>query len=174
MPKFTTKKVESVIYKGITFRRYPESPNWSDRNYYRPGSTDILQGIGALHQEIWKDTHGPIPEGCHIHHRDEDPSNNALDNLECLTPEEHSRYHAAMLSEEQREWKRAHIEEIRPLASAWHKSDEGRAWHKIIGAMAYDNAEYRTYTCEHCSGEFQSRDFRPEHVRFCSTNCKAY
>lgn len=173
MPK-RTGKAETIIYKDIAFRRYPESPNWSDSNYYRPNSVHIKRGVKALHIEIWQDAHGLVPEGCHIHHRDGDTSNNALDNLECLTAELHAQFHSEHYSDERRERARRHIEEIRPLASAWHKSDEGRAWHRIIGGMAYDNAEVRTYICERCGNEFRSRDFRSERVRFCSNNCKAY
>jgi len=174
MPKFTTNKVETVVYKGIKFRRYPESSNWSDANYYRPGSSHIKRGVKALHQEIWQDAYGTIPEGCHIHHRDENTANNNLENLQFLTPLQHAHYHAENMSEERLTQARAHINSIRHLASAWHKSEEGRAWHKIIGGMAYENAEYKTYSCQHCSKEFQSNDMQSGHARFCSSNCKAY
>lgn len=48
----------------------------------------------SLHRAVWQDVHGPIPEGCHIHHRDGDRSNNALANLEMLPGRLHiSRHH---------------------------------------------------------------------------------
>lgn len=173
MPKQTTKRVESVVYKGITFRRYPDSPNWSDKSYYRPNSKHIMDGVKSLHIEIWQDAHGPVPEGCHIHHKDGDTSNNSIENLECLTPKEHNKYHAENAPEEQTAWRRSHINEIRPLASAWHKSEEGRAWHRIIGAMPWDNAEYRTLGCQQCGKEYQTREMQDNHSRFCSNACKS-
>jgi len=38
---------------------------------------------------------GPIPDGWEVHHRDRDPSNNDLANLECLPPAEHHALHDA-------------------------------------------------------------------------------
>src|SRR4030067_1123643 len=72
---------QRIVYKGTPYRRYPQSKSYSDRAYYRasPGSKF---GTRYLHQEIWKDAHGEIPKGYHVHHRDGDPSNNSIDNLE--------------------------------------------------------------------------------------------
>lgn len=36
---------------------------------------------------------GPIPDGHEVHHRDGDPLNNDVANLEALTPREHRRLH---------------------------------------------------------------------------------
>src|SRR5260221_3651635 len=74
------EKSEVIYYKDIAFRRYPNSSKWADRNYYVPNATHRKRGIGRLHQEIWKDAHGLIPEGYHIHHKDENPLNNSLEN----------------------------------------------------------------------------------------------
>ncbi len=64
------EKSEVIYYKDIAFRRYPNSSKWADRNYYVPNATHRKRGIGRLHQEIWKDAHGLIPEGYHIHNLD--------------------------------------------------------------------------------------------------------
>lgn len=45
------------------------------------------------HREIYKREIGPIPDGWHIHHRDEDKLNNRPDNLEALPWPEHKRRH---------------------------------------------------------------------------------
>lgn len=42
---------------------------------------------------VWEQAHGPIPEGHDIHHKDHDPTNNSLDNLECKPRGEHNAYH---------------------------------------------------------------------------------
>jgi len=122
-----TSKAEVIEYKGIKFRRYPESPNWADRMYYVPNGVHRGRGVGRLHQEIWRGANGPIPEGCVVHHKDGDSLNNVLDNLDCISGEEHRAHHAATMSDERREWLRANMDKIRPAASAWHRSEEGRA-----------------------------------------------
>ena len=45
----------------------------------------------SLHRDVWIKNNGPIPTGFHIHHVDENASNNRLDNLKCLSASEHSR-----------------------------------------------------------------------------------
>jgi hypothetical protein len=85
--------VEVITYKGIRFRRYPDAANWPERSYYTPGIADRQKGAKRLHEEIWMDANGPIPEGAHIHHADHDPLNNDPGNLLCLTEEEHAEEH---------------------------------------------------------------------------------
>lgn len=46
-----------------------------------------------IHGVVWERQNGPIPAGYCIHHRDGDKQNNAIDNLECLTPTAHKRLH---------------------------------------------------------------------------------
>lgn len=42
---------------------------------------------------VWRQYYGPIPKGYHIHHKDFNPGNDAIDNLECLSPGEHRSRH---------------------------------------------------------------------------------
>lgn len=44
-----------------------------------------------MHRYVWTKEKGPIPDGYDIHHKDEDKSNNAIGNLECLSKPEHTR-----------------------------------------------------------------------------------
>ncbi len=45
------------------------------------------------HRVAWETAHGPIPKGYVVHHKDEDRLNNALDNLELMTHQQHSAHH---------------------------------------------------------------------------------
>lgn len=47
----------------------------------------------AVHRAVWEQAYGTIPPGYVIHHRDHDPTNNALENLELMSHEAHSRHH---------------------------------------------------------------------------------
>lgn len=160
-------RVETVVYKGIKFRRYPDSKNPADRNYYRPHSGHIRRGVGALHCEIWKDAHGPIPEGHHIHHKDENPSNNDLDNLECMPAGDHLSMHMQGRSIDDM---RATMDYARTFASEWHRSDEGRAWHRVHGRNTIAKRVAVSLQCQQCRNDFESIH---KFARFCSNKCKA-
>lgn len=161
-------RVESVEFNGITFRRYPDAKQRSDRVYFVPGGSYRKRGVGRLHEEVWKSAHGPIPDGCHIHHIDGDPGNNAVSNLECLTPGEHLREH---WTPERAERQREHLDAIRHLAAEWHGSPEGRAWHSEHAARSILSVEPVEHTCEQCGAGYVTR---PKSInRFCSNACKS-
>jgi hypothetical protein len=53
-----------------------------------------------LHRVIWEEANGPIPPGFDIHHKDQDPNNNALENLERVARPEHMpKYHHGRIQE---------------------------------------------------------------------------
>ena len=88
-----SKRVESITFNGITFRRYPDSPKSAHRNYYWPSGNYRKRGTGALHVEIWRASYGAIPDGYLVHHRDGNPLNNEVDNLQLVTHREHAAIH---------------------------------------------------------------------------------
>lgn len=45
------------------------------------------------HRRIYEHHFGPIPKGYHIHHIDGNHSNNHIDNLQCITAQEHYNIH---------------------------------------------------------------------------------
>ncbi len=163
------RRVEVIEFNGVKFKRYPDAPRLSDRRYYKPGWAYRKGGVEALHREIWKQHHGPIPEGHHIHHIDGDTGNNAIDNLECLPGAEHLSRHSS--TDEARERNRANIEAARPYAAAWHRSEAGREWHREHGKAVWENREPQQYVCEQCGATYSS--LKPSNNRFCSGKCKA-
>lgn len=161
---------EKVVYRGITFRRYPDSKRPAHRRYFRPGIADAERGIQALHQEVWKDHHGSIPPGMHVHHADGDWSNNDPGNLCLVTHAEHRRLHAAALADYNgSEQCREHLEAIRPKAAEWHASEEGRRWHVEHGRRSWEGRTVFEVSCEECSTPFFTRHAGV--VRFCSELC---
>ncbi len=162
---------EVVVYKGITFYRYPRSRHSASRRYFTPGVQHRKRGVDLLHREIWKDHHGPIPAGHEIHHCDHNTLNNAPDNLECKTRPDHLAYHAEHLMPQQRALIREQWERVRVAAANWHGSDEGRAWHSELGKRSWEGREARVFTCEQCGEAFTSR--KAHEVRFCSPKCRS-
>jgi hypothetical protein len=45
------------------------------------------------HILVWEAAHGPLPRGWVIHHKDGDPLNNALENLQAMPKGAHTRMH---------------------------------------------------------------------------------
>lgn len=127
-------------FNGYLYKVWPSSP------YYSKGSS-------RLHRDVWAFAFGPIPNGCHIHHKDGNSANNVLSNLECMDAKEHLQLSWATQS---RTDKAVISESARQKAAAWHSSDEGRLWHKrhaekIKLGQRHAREERK---CLHCGVEF--------------------
>lgn len=122
------------------------------------------------HRWVWMQYFGEIPNGYHIHHKDKDKSNNSIDNLEMLEASAHHRLHAKEVANDPIKMQklRQHSEKIRPLASAWHSSEEGKKWHKNQGKQNWINRKFYEINCKQCGK--QSKTNGP-HKKFCSNNC---
>lgn len=163
---------EVVIFGGVRFYRYPDSKHWAHRAYFKPHVHAVKKGVEALHIEIWKWNHGSVPEGHTIHHRDHNPLNNRIENLQCLTHSEHSTLHGNSPSPQYLEWKRANIVIAQDAAKAWHGSPEGREWHrehaKKMGLHTLPKVDL-VCAYDQCSKQFIGRSFWD---KFCSDSCK--
>lgn len=159
---------ETFEYNGKIYRRYPNSKRRSDRVYFK---RSITGGTVWLHRQIWIDAHGEIPAGHHIHHKDENPDNNTLENLECLSAAEHLGENHVW-DEERRTRQAKHLDKIRPLTKAWHSSAEGLAKHREIGGLAYKNYVPTDKCCEQCGCVFTPKKLG-DADKFCSNKCKS-
>jgi hypothetical protein len=122
------------------------------------------------HVWVWKYHNGNIPKGYHIHHKDENKSNNFIENLEILTSFEHLSKHASKIENKERSVKWCN--EIRPLTKIWHKSEEGRKWHKEHAKIFYFGKwEAVKLICQQCNNAYETT--KRSTSRFCSNNCKS-
>ena len=81
----------------------------------------------GLHVAIWEKHSGQSVPGDHeIHHKDGNTFNCHPDNLECLL----KSVHRSLPKNLDMEHVRANLDKQRALASAWHRSPEGREWHR--------------------------------------------
>src|SRR5262245_12308522 len=85
-------EVEICEWDGRIWRRYPNSKGRSHRVYFQRHEKWRASPV-YLHREKWKKEHGPIPSKCEIHHKDDNPLNNDISNLECITVKEHRARH---------------------------------------------------------------------------------
>lgn len=169
-------ELERVVETSIRYngRKYSKKPN----GYYYNCSTRK-----HLHQAIWIDNNGPIPKGYEIHHIDFDKENNDISNLACITIAEHHKIHKDAMTDEQKQRMRDNLaENARPKASEWHKSDEGREWHKEHakqmaknGTLAFVKQEELICSC--CGKKYIGiRNKTKRNISgntFCSGKCKA-
>ena len=154
---------EVLYVYGRTWRRYPQSPRRSDREYFK-------SGCRYLHHFVWELFHGPRVKGKVIHHIDGNCQNNAIENLEEITPHEHMA-HKHPLTKERLASQLELLEQIRPKAALWHKSPEGKEWHKEharknhFGQFVYADKE-----CLFCGNKFTPKNSTQ---KFCSNKCKS-
>lgn len=154
-----------IKFDGIRF--YP------DNKGYWIGQRRETKKPVRLHNYVWEFYNGPIPKGYHVHHIDHNPDNNEIENLQLLSEHEHLCLHAAL---QEKEVVRKNLQKYaQPAATAWHKSEEGRKWHKTHNKLAIDAAckDLVTKVCQCCGKEYQVPKFCSEGSRFCSENCKA-
>lgn len=65
-----------------------------NHGYYVVTSTAEGNHNKLLHRLIFEDFYGPIPNGCHVHHKDGDKKNNCIMNLQLLSASDHHRQHS--------------------------------------------------------------------------------
>lgn len=117
-----SRKQEGLEYDGKWFAQDPRTGYFWHRT---PDKTSV-----SLHKYKWEQHHKmPTPEGCVIHHKDHDNTNNDIENLECVSESWHARYHLQKRIEEGYDW-RPSLEKAREAAKEWHRSEEGREWHR--------------------------------------------
>ena len=54
--------------------------------------------VTPLHKYIWRYYNGNIPVGCQIHHDNGNKLDNRIENLICVTPDEHKKIHRKVRS----------------------------------------------------------------------------
>lgn len=133
--------------------------------YYRCGFYFQRKGV-RLHRVVWEAVHGvPVPAGFHVHHRDEDRSNNQPDNLELLEGRAHVAHHSKDFKPSAETTAKA-VE----AAKAWHASAAGSEWHRQHYRRIADKLHAKVdCTCKQCGRDFVG-DKRSE---FCGNPCKS-
>ena len=125
-----------------------------------------------LHRYIYEKYNGPIPKGHDIHHIDHNKDNNEIENLQLLTRYNHKGLHGKEVSEEKRQKYRDNMNNnVRPKAIEWHKSAEGREWHKEQYKNTLGTRNKIKVICQNCGKEFEVLNNGTN--KFCSNNCKS-
>ena len=136
---------------------------WKDKQGYYKNSNTTPH---SLHRYVWEYYHGKIPKGLVIDHIDRNKDNNQIENLRAVTPSVNNKN----VSFETMQKRRKNFERIRPMAIEWHKSKEGREWHRKHAIEAYKKRKPIKLNCAFCGKEFYTTKY--SNARFCSEDCK--
>lgn len=161
MDKQDTEKphTESIFYNGKKYNRYPNSKSSSLRRYYYRHDKWKESPV-ALHRQIWIDNHGPIPEGWDIHHKDGNPDNNSIENLEALPPKEHRNKHP--MSEEARAAASERTKRLDPLGK----------WRAENPELAHEQAVKNGYAAKPATDAWRAAHPDLDHARAVATGKK--
>lgn len=125
-----------------------------------------------LHRYIWEHYNGKIPEKHHIHHKDGNKQNNDISNLQLMSNTEHTSLHGIEMASEHYEKMVDNLNNnARPKATEWHKSTEGREWHKKHFEKNRDKfLKKDKLKCIYCGKEFHGVKNKD---KFCGNKCKS-
>src|SRR5688500_17131846 len=118
---------------------------WDGKVWHKYGEGHYRTMV-YLHRAIWEKEVGPIPEGYHVHHKNDDKGDNSLDNLEILSVHDHNAHHLD-----------AKIGPYRVIAHARSRESNARARQKRLE---------RELSCAVCGGPYRSGAIT--HSAFCS------
>ena len=158
-------------FGGALHRCYPQSPYFS-------------RGGKLLHRACWESAFGPLPSGVHVHHKDANPANNAISNLECLPIREHM---SAAVNHKNAKIKARLADgtiaadpfftaEAREKAAEWHRSEAGRLWHKrhAESSKGWEKWKRIDKPCEFCGVVFNALERKSGHSqKYCTLTCKS-
>src|SRR6266850_128071 len=165
--------------KRVEIRRIPHAQyadpiildaltQYFDGGLYRkwPGEAYYSRGGKRLHREMWRMAFGNIPGNSHIHHRDEHIGDK-LSNLECMPKDEHNRVpHGG---------NRTFSVEARNRAADWHRSEEGRLWHRRQAERSKSWTKWKRVKkfCPYCRKKFMGLVRKGNSQIYCSAICKS-
>ena len=90
-----------------------------------------------LHRLIYEENFGPIPEGFHIHHLDNDKNNNALENLVLISKSNHHKLHFNMINNPN--WGNGRIDAAGGVSFLSASKNKGMTMQNIADELGYSN-----------------------------------
>lgn len=157
---------QNQYFNGIKFYKRADNAYWYS-------CTTVNGKRVYMHRYVWEYYNKPIPKDYAIHHIDLDRDNNDISNLQYLPKKEHAKLHANLNKQNEetvKKW-RGNLEKAQEKAKEWHKSEEGRKWHKEHAKKCqFGKFTFGIKKCIVCGEEFEAKK---NTQRFCSNKCKA-
>lgn len=144
----------SIEFNGAVYKRYPNGKHAG--YYYHKWKSKGKYYSKLLHHAVYESVYGEIPKGHVVHHKDGNPLNNNIENLQCVTISEHSKIHRHFAK-----YAETHKEEMRKRG--FNKEN----WHsrrKLVEQKLQENKK----VCKGCGKEFAATN---THQKYCSIPC---
>ena len=106
----------------------------------KDGYYQISSGINQgklLHRLIYEEHYGPIPEGFHIHHLDNDKTNCSPENLLLLSKSNHHKLHFNMINNPR--WGNGRIDKAGGVTFLSAEKNKGRTMQEIADELGNSN-----------------------------------
>lgn len=168
---FRGKKVKARDLKiGKSVRAYAVSTHKDGQQRVHNGDS----GNKYAHRLVWEEANGPIPEDMIVHHKNEDPADNRLENLELLTPEQHNSTH---YPSRHANGLRGHDNFPEVLQKARERKELGVGNHKVVAireagrADVYNGMVEGTHTYVICDPEYRGASGLGVFSGIVSANC---
>ena len=117
-----------------------------------------------LHRAVWEYYNGEIPSDCVVHHKDLNPENNDISNLELIKKADHRKLHAEMAPEETYICEYCGKEYTRR-----HKGKPNRFCSRECGSKWNYKYNHEIRICPECGKEFSTYKYGP--TKHCSKEC---
>lgn len=121
-----------------------------------------------LHRVVWEHHNGPIPDGWHVHHDNEDKGDNEIGNLRCMPNSEHNHTHG-VFRRDRSQWRKPEPFTVPCDACGVDLQRVTRVPKNICTRCQQIRADAKREVdknCKHCSAPFRSRA-----GHFCSQRC---
>lgn len=174
-----TKEMPPCIISYGTSRNGNDMQIFNNVRFYKSKKERYFLGCinrkrKRMHVYVWEFYNGAIPLKHHIHHKDDNPVNNAISNLEILFGKDHSSMHAKRRVKNNpafyKEFSATGIKRVKE----WRESQQGQIQQKNhgkwLGKMAQANKEEKVCKCLHCGKETTYRNMGGK--KYCNDKCK--
>lgn len=160
---------EIIVFNGVKYKLM------GSRKYYlsQSNTNEGRKNPKGLHVAIWEYYNKKeVPKGYHVHHKDGNTFNNDISNLECISAREH------LSKESKKNWEKPgyrekaieNLKKASEKAKEWHRSEEGRRWHKEHAKKTILSLPKYKHICEECGKEYYSA--RRTNTMFCCSKCQ--
>ncbi len=119
----------------------------------------------GLHRAVWIYHNGPIPPGkeWHVHHKDSNPSNNNIENLELLQGSSHIKNHW-----NDEEW----AKECTKKQKSGRLEKLGENWFSKKATKMWATRQPKDYVCSECGKAYSRVYIREFPKHYCSDKCR--
>src|SRR6478609_3981300 len=144
-------------FNGKIYKLYP-----GQRHYRTPQK--------CMHTAVWEYHFSKVPKGFVVHHKDYNPANNDISNLELISKGDHNALHNYERIKDNPDWFERFNSSGIAAATKYYRSPEGRKYKSEQSKRMWSERKPVKHTCQHCGSEYESIAFKT--TNYCSKSCR--